>query len=232
LPEASLAVAGTVYAAVLSPQDGRKNWTDLLSGFVWALRDHAEATLIVKMPAKDAHGFHEHFDAWLTQLAPFHCRVIGLYGFLDDGEYEGLVAAADYYVNTSSAEGLCLPVMEFLSAGRPALAPAHSAMADYVSPENSYVLASSLEHNVWPHDPRELYTTMRHRLNWRSLVEAYGASFARATSAPEDYAAMAQRAKATMAAFCAADVVREKLAAALAGIGAAAAPMAALEAAE
>jgi glycosyltransferase involved in cell wall biosynthesis len=215
LPPASVCVAGIVYATVLSPQDGRKNWTDLVSGFVWALRDRADATLIVKMPAKDAIGFHEHFDAWLTQLAPFQCRVIALYGFLDDAEYEGLVSAADYVVNTSSAEGLCLPLMEFLSAGRPALAPDHSAMADYVTAENAFVLASSLEHNVWPHDPRELYTTMRHRLNWRSLTEAYEASHALAAAQDGGYAAMAQRAKTGMRAFCAADIVREKLCQAL-----------------
>lgn len=218
LPEVCVTVSGTVYAAVLSPQDGRKNWTDLVSGFVWALRDHADATLVVKMPAKDAVGFHEHFDAWLTQLAPFHCRVIGLYGFLDDAAYDGLVDAADYYVNSSSAEGLCLPIMEFLSAGRPALAPDHSAMADYVTPQNAFVLASSLEQNVWPHDPRELYTTMRHRLNWRSMVEAYEASFRRATAGDGEYDAMAQRAKSAMAAFCGANVVRRALLAALAGI--------------
>jgi glycosyltransferase involved in cell wall biosynthesis len=221
-----------VYAAILSPQDGRKNWTDLVSGFVWALRDQTGATLIVKMPAKDAHGFHEHFDGWLTQLAPFQCRVIALYGYLDDAAYENLVDAADYYVNTSSAEGLCLPLMEFLSAGRPALAPAHSAMADYITRHNAFVLQSSLEHNVWPHDPRALYKTMRHRLNWRSLADAYAASFARATAAGDDYAAMSGRAKSSMAAFCAADVVAEQLAAALAGIAPACAPVAAFGAAE
>jgi glycosyltransferase involved in cell wall biosynthesis len=192
----------------------------LVSGFVWALRDRPDATLIVKMPARDAGRFQEQFDGWLTQLAPFQCRVVAIYGFLDDAEYDSLIEAADYYVNSSSAEGLCLPLLEFLSAGRPALAPAHSAMADYITPRNAYVLGSTLEHNVWPHDPRELYRTMRHRLNWRSLADAYEQSFARATAPTDEYDAMARGAKASMAAFCAAEIVRARLAAALAPIAA------------
>jgi glycosyltransferase involved in cell wall biosynthesis len=212
LPEASLTLNGVVYVSVLSPQDGRKNWTDMVSGFVWALRDRPDATLIVKMPVKDAStGFHDHFDGWVQQLAPFRCRIIAMYAFLDDTEYEQLIRAADFYVNTSSAEGLCLPLMEFLSAGRPALAPDHSAMADYLTPENAYILASSPEHNVWPQDPRELYTTMRHRLNWQSLADAYQASHTLATEAGGGYQAMAQRARETMRDFCAAAIVREKL---------------------
>jgi glycosyltransferase involved in cell wall biosynthesis len=220
LAAARVTVSGVVYTAVLSPLDGRKNWTDLVSGFVWALRDRPDATLIVKMPRRDASGFQEQFDGWLTQLAPFQCRVVAIYGFLEDAEYDALIEATDYYVNSSSAEGLCLPLLEFLSAGRPALAPAHSAMADYITPCNAYVLGSTLEHNVWPHDPRELYRTMRHRLNWRSLADAYEQSFARATALTNEYDAMARRAKASMAEFCAAEIVRAQLAAALAPIAA------------
>jgi hypothetical protein len=216
LPEADITLDGVVYATVLSPQDGRKNWTDMVSAFALALRDRADATLILKMPLKDAsNGFHDHFDGWLQQLAPFRCRIIALYGFLDETEYQALVAAADYYVNTSSAEGLCLPLTEFLSAGRPALAPDHSAMADYITPQNAFPLASSLEQNVWPQDPRELYTTMRHRLNWQSLFDAFAASHALAADDRPGYAAMSARARASMRAFCAAAVIRGQLITAL-----------------
>jgi hypothetical protein len=86
-------------------------------------------------------------------------------------------------------------------------------MADYVSARNAFVLASGLEHNVWPHDPRELYTTMRYRLNWETLVAAYEASYALAGNG--GYAEMSQAARETMRDFCGDPVVREKLRAAL-----------------
>src|SRR5207253_2984059 len=48
-PVDALELTGVVYATVLNPFDGRKNWEDLLSGFLWALRDRADATLVIKL---------------------------------------------------------------------------------------------------------------------------------------------------------------------------------------
>ena len=43
-------------------------------------------------------------------------------------------------------------------------------MADYIDPNIAFVLQASLEHNVWPFDPRDLFTTMRYRLDWESIM--------------------------------------------------------------
>jgi hypothetical protein len=49
-----LSFSGVVYTAVFNPNDERKNFYDLLSAFVWSLRDTAEATLVVKLVHHDA----------------------------------------------------------------------------------------------------------------------------------------------------------------------------------
>ena len=136
-----------------------------------------------------------------------------IYGFLEDEEYAALVAATDFYVNASHCEGLCIPLMEFLSAGTPAIAPDHTAMADYVTPRLAYVLRSSLEHNVWPFDPRDIFTTMRYRIEWDSLEAAYRASFASADS--KRYQEMANAAHEAMRDYCSAERVQRLLAEAL-----------------
>ncbi len=215
LPECEVALGGIVYTSVFGPQDGRKNWRDLLSGFVWAFRDNPQATLFLKTPIRGGVEAYPILHSILCQFAPFKCRVVFFAGFIDDAQYRDLIRATTYYVNTSHAEGLCLPLMEFLSAGRPAVAPDHTAMADYIDTNIAFVPQASLEHNVWPFDPRDLFTTMRYRLEWESLVTAYERSFALAATDAAHYAAMSKAAQAAMRGFCTLDVVQAKLSEAL-----------------
>lgn len=201
LPLQEVQLSGVVYTSVLSPEDGRKNWHDLLSAFLWAFRDEPAATLVLKMPQKSLTALHPHFEHVMLRFAPFACRVVLVYGFLADEDYKNLVGASDYYLNTSSCEGLCIPLMEFLSAGKPAIAPKHTAMADYLNDSSAFILRSSLEHNVWPFDPRDIFTTMRHRLDWSSIEEALRNSF-KAISVDGSYDSMSVAAHKTMQLYC------------------------------
>ena len=59
-----------------------------------------------------------------------------------------------------------MPLMEFMSAGRPVIAPRHTAMADYIDESSAFIVASSPEHNVWPDDPRHhLYKPCAERIH-------------------------------------------------------------------
>lgn len=214
-PDCEVALGGVVYTSVFAPQDGRKNWQDLLSGFVWAFRDQPGATLFLKVPVRGGVEAYPILHSILSQFAPFKCRVVFFAGFLDDAQYRDLVQGSTYYVNSSHAEGLCLPLMEFLSAGRPAVAPDHTAMADYIGTDIAFVLRASLEHNVWPFDPRDLFTTMRYRLDWESLVTAFEQSYALAATDTARYAAMGEAAQTAMRKFCTQEVVQAKLSEAL-----------------
>jgi glycosyltransferase involved in cell wall biosynthesis len=211
VPEVHVPLEGVVYTSMLNPTDGRKNWHDILTAFCWAFRDVEDATLVLKMVKGDPHSYRRDLFLILSRLAPFKCRVVTMDGFLEDDEYARLMAATSFYVNASNAEGLCMPLMEFMSVGRPVIAPCHTAMADYIDDSAAFILGTSLEHNVWPNDPRHLYTTMRGRLKWDSLAAAFEQSYRVAKEAPERYAEMGSNARNIMRSYCSDAAVRERL---------------------
>ncbi len=97
--------------------------------------------------------------------------------------------------------------MEFLSAGKPALAPRHTAMADYLDERMAFVVEGALEPTCWPHDPTGMLVTHRHRLNWESLMQAFRRSHALATGEPQLYTQMSRAASRGMEAFSSLQVV-------------------------
>jgi glycosyltransferase involved in cell wall biosynthesis len=203
---------GVVYTAVLAPAAGRKNWEDLISAFCWTFRDTEEATLVLKLTGTDLGFQHVRLLMLLTKLAPFKCRVIAISGYLSDEEYAGLVAATTYYVNTSLCEGLCLPLVEFLGEGIPAIAPDNTAMADYIRDDLAFVVDSYPGiPTVWPHGDNEVNRTSYHQLNWRSLTEAYRRSFEVANHDPTRYRQMSRRAREAMQEYCGTETVRSRL---------------------
>ncbi len=214
-PPREIVLAGVVYTAIFNPMDGRKNWADLLAGFIWAFRDMPDATLILKIT------YHNPVDGLLpvlsdiAKLGSFSCRIILVHGMLADDEYAALLAATSYTVNTSTGEGQCLPLMEYMSAGRPAIAPIHSAMRDYVTPENGFPISYSQRPQAWPHDSRQAVRCVRHVISFTDLVRAYRESYFVARDQPERYRAMSAHAVASLAKFCADSVVEAQIAAVL-----------------
>ena len=208
---ARLWLDGVVYTTVLNPNDGRKNWQDMLAGFVWALRDETRATLILKLTHHDSNDAISALLEDLCKLTPFHCRVVLIDGFLSDADYQALVDVTTYAANSSYGEGQCLPLMEFMSAGKPAVTPDHTAMADYVRPTNAFLVASNPEPTHWPHDPRRLYRTLRRRIEFDTLVRAFHDSFQVAMRDPIRYRAMAEAAHLTMREHCSQSVTLHRL---------------------
>lgn len=197
-----LTLEGVVFTAVFNPYDGRKNWVDMLTAFCSAFRDTPEATLVFKL------GHHEYRDAiegmlmGLARLPVFRCRVVILHGYLEKVAYESLINATHYVVNASHGEGQCLPLMEYLSCGKPAVTPRHSAMADYIDEDVAFVVDSWLDASAWPHDPRLAYRTCRHQIDWTSLTQAYRAAYACAVNEPSRYAQMSATAIERMREHC------------------------------
>jgi glycosyltransferase involved in cell wall biosynthesis len=208
---ARLALNGVVYTSVLDPTDGRKNWFDIVTAFVWAFREVEDVTLVLKMSHSDMSHYRELLIRRLSELSPFKCRIVAIQAFLDDPTYEALIGATTYYVNASLCEGQCLPLMEFMCCGKPVIAPTHTAMADYIDEESAFVLRAGVEHNVWPNDPRQHFRALRYRIDWESLRDGYRASYEVAKSAHERYARMAEQAKSRMQAYCADTVVTRQI---------------------
>lgn len=208
-----LSVSGVVYTTVLNPADGRKNWVDLVTAFCWAFKHTENATLVLKMTHHDLEHYRVVLMTLLSRLAPFRCRVLVLHGFLEDTQYRELIRASTYYVNASSCEGLCLPLMEFLASAKPVIAPDHTAMADYLNEQLAFVLKTSLEPTCWPHDPTGMLFTHKHRLNWQSLMEAFRESHRVALKDPARYQSMSCSAYQQMQQFASLDSVCDPLAA-------------------
>lgn len=211
-------LGGIVYTSVLNPADGRKNWLDIITAYCWAFRDNPDVTLVLKMIKGDSQSYRHELFITLAQLAPFKCRIVTLDGYLEDEDYAGLIEATTYYVNASNTEGLCLPLMEFMALGKPAIAPRHTAMADYIDPSAAFIVESSPEHNVWPNDPRQRFTTMRERIHWGTLVTAYEDSYRVALEDPARYRAMGDRAADIIRDYSCDAVVKEQLRVAFEGI--------------
>jgi len=204
-------IDGVVYCAVFNPYDARKNWFDMICGFGLALRDMPDATLVLKLTHDDRSTAMHAILEDLYKIPPFQCRVIMIHGYLSDGDYEKMVAASSYTVNTSRGEGQCLPLMEFMSAGRPGISPTHTAMADYITTDNAFVLESSLEAFHWPQDPRQAYRSRRHRLNFVTVLDAYRESYRVAKEEPERYARMSRQANLDLQRHCSRDVAEARL---------------------
>ncbi|APC16782.1 glycosyltransferase [Pseudomonas frederiksbergensis] len=204
-------VDGVIYVSVFNPDDGRKNWHQLITAFCWAMRDVEDATLVLKMTQSDLSTYYVEMLTLLSQLSPFACRVVVMHGYLDDQQFARLYGAASFYVNASRCEGLCLPLMEFMACAKPVIAPAHTAMQDYIDDRVAFIVESSQEPAVWPQDTRILFRTLRHRPDWGSLKTAYQNSYRMAKEQPARYQAMSVAASERMRDYCSFTAVQKRL---------------------
>ena len=206
-----LELGGVVFTSVFNPYDGRKNWEDLLSAFCNAFADNEQATLVFKLTHKACTSAIVQMLKYLARLPLFRCRVVLLHGYLEDDQYRALVHATSFVVNASYGEGQCLPLMEYLSAGKPAIAPNHSGMSDYIDESIAFIVDSWPEATGWPHDPRFATRTCRRQISWASLRAAYLQAFSIKQNQPQIYARMATQAIEHMRLHCSREVVRQRL---------------------
>lgn len=211
LPSQLVKLSGVVYTSVLNPEDGRKNWIDLISAFCWAFKDEGDATLIVKMVHSDPESYRIKVMTHLSRLSPFKCRVLVVHGYLETEEYRRLIEVSTFYVNSSACEGLCLPLVEYLCSGKPAISPLHTAMLDYVNADMAVLVKSSTEPASFLHDPANRLRTRRYRQSWDSLVQAYQTSYQIATCEPERYRQMSLAARSGLRDFCSVERVSRTL---------------------
>ncbi len=213
-----------VYTTILNPDDKRKNWQDLLTAFLFALRDHDDATLVMKLATSHAASVREVLRFYDKLGIPHRCRIAFVTSFLSDRQMLELARASTYYLNASRAEGACLPVLDFLASGRPAIAPKHTAIADYFDEHVGFVVESHPEPCPWPHDPTGQLSTSWHRIVWSSLCDQITRSHQVARGEPATYAQLATQAQAKMRSWASREVVFAKLMAAIESIELAVAP--------
>jgi glycosyltransferase involved in cell wall biosynthesis len=203
---------GTVYTAVLSPSQEQDNWEDLVTGFCWSFGHTEDATLVLVVDDPIPATCQTRLVSLLTRLSPFKCRVLAIYGIPSADEYAALIRATAYCVNTSCASGSCRPVADFLAAGVPAIAPAHTGLSDIISADCAFVLRSVPgAPRVWPHGDQDVYRTSWHQIDWQSLVDAFRGSHALATGQPSAYLAMARSARQCALTHCSSSTIKTKI---------------------
>ncbi len=201
-PDKSARLSGVVYTSIFNPIDGRKNWTDLITGFVCALKDCDDATLLLKLITNQPEQVQRVWTFYEHLGIPHRCRVVVVADFLDDRQLLDLVRPTTFYITTTRAEGNCLPLMNYLAAGRPSISPCHTAIADYFGRDVGFVVDSHPEPTAFPHDSELRRTTTWHRLVWTSLVEQIRNSYAMAKQDYPAYQSLAENARWKMLGWC------------------------------
>lgn len=221
LPSTILTIQGLVYTSVFNLSDRRKNVEDLLSAFLLAFQNREDVTLVLKLATNPSREFHEVrlFQDIYSKLGIRHrCRIAVITDYLSDEEMVRLSQATTYYLNASRAEGACLPLQEALAAGRPALAPAHTAMSDYMDDQVGFVLETHPEPTFWPHDPERSYETYWNRIVWSHLRDQLLESARVAEYDRERYYAMGRAAQARLKHMASCDAACRALEEAIEGL--------------
>ena len=208
-------LSGVVYTSILNPIDGRKNWHDLLTGFLLALGDREDATLVIKLICNDKSQVSRVLGYYMCRDIPHRCKLVVIPGYLSDEQMLQLAGASTYYLQTTKAEGNCLPLMNYLAAGRPGISPRHSAIADYFDDAIGFVVDSHPEPSAWPHDPRLRIRTSWGRIVWPSLVEQIRESYWTVKKDRAAYRAMGDRGRRNLFAWASPESIEPRLRSAL-----------------
>ena len=219
LPSTPLTLSGLVFTSIFNLSDRRKNHLDLLSAFLLAFRDREDVTLTIKIATNPAREHHEVrlFNDMYHGLAIIHkCRLVLITDYLTDAQMSDLMRATTFYVNTSKAEGACLPLMQALAAGRPSIAPDHTSMADYMDDQVGFVPRTHHEPTHWPHDPEKRTETYWNRMVWTDLRDHMIAAAELVEDDPDRYREMSENGRARMAAYATREVAENALREALA----------------
>lgn len=204
-------LSGVVYTSIFNPRDGRKNWQDLLTGFLYALGDRADATLVLKLITSDPRAVDLLVNYYRNRDIPHRCKVVIITDYLSHEQMQCLAQASTYYYQTTRAEGNCLPLMDYLAAGRPGVSPLHSAIGDYFDRSLGFVVESHPEPCAWPHDRRLRLRATWGRIVWPDLVRQLRQSYQVATENLVAYRAMAERARERMAQWASIEIVWRRL---------------------
>ncbi len=207
----TLDTSGVVYSSVFNPDDGRKNWQDLLNGFLYALADKPDATLILKLITRRAEAARQVINYYINRDVPHTCRVGFIVDFLSDEKMVQLASASTYYLQTTKAEGNCLPLMNYMASGRPGVSPNHSAMSDYFDHNVGFVVDSHPEPAAWPHDSQLRLRTTWGRIVWPSVQQQVRRSYEVATSDIKAYHALALEGRQRMQNWASFETVERRI---------------------
>jgi glycosyltransferase involved in cell wall biosynthesis len=124
-----------VFISVLNPFDRRKCITSMLKGFADAVTSGVDAYLVIKLVIDN-----EHTRIWnINEILSAHyslsidCnRIYFVADYFSDENLNILLSMADFYLCTSSAETLNIPLISSMSLGIPSVSTRGTAMGTYL----------------------------------------------------------------------------------------------------
>lgn len=177
------------YLTIINPWDKRKNIENIISSFAEFSRKNQEALLIVKLIIDNSRTNLVNINEILsTKLGSSDGikspNIIFISENLTNIQMRTLMQSVEYYYCLSNAEGQNLPVLEAMSVGTVPVSVAHTAMADYIREDNSFIIKSKLE--VAPTDSNASNNSAMHwyKPNLRSAISALEKSY---NALPSDY---------------------------------------------
>jgi hypothetical protein len=209
-----LALSGIVFTSIFNPFDGRKNWGDLLTGALRAFKDNSDVTIVLKLvvtpqakpAAMDAiQNVYQHFNDG------HRCRLVIIADYLTEQQMLDLTRGSAFYFSASRAEGACLPLQDYLAAGRPGIAPYHTAMMDYFDGDVGFVVESSIEPVAWPHDPAQIFETTWARISQGSLQDCLQSAYKMMKSDPIAYRRLGERGRERMRKYASGAALRSRI---------------------
>ncbi|WP_197277026.1 glycosyltransferase [Sphingomonas profundi] len=194
----------TIFVTVLNVHDYRKQIRPMLQGFAEFSRSRPDALLLVKSstPARGVQPINSFllaeqiFDVGELSRPLVSDRVWITDDVLTRTEMDDLYDVAGFYVCTSHAEGQNLPLLEAMGRGVVPVSVDHTAMADYVRPDNAVPIRSHRR----PFDKRlsRRYGMFGLETHFVDPADVRAALAAAMALPPGDYAARAAAANATV----------------------------------
>ena len=168
----------TVFISVLNPFDRRKQFPMMIRAFLENVAKHQNAVLIVKLIIDNEGTTLPNIQEILRGLYDCHGsteNIIFIGAQMSDEEMAGLNSSADFYLCTSSTEGLNLPLIEAMSVGVIPVSTSATAMGDYIDPSVAIVVEHAKMMTDGPyHFLHERLATSHFPPVFESLVEGLG----------------------------------------------------------
>ena len=196
----------SVFVTVANPGDLRKNLPAIIDGFSLAAQRKPGLALIFKATIESSI---ESVRTIISETLPKRygeqektfgdISPTGVYILaerLSDDDLVALQASSDFYLSAAFAEGQNLPLQEAMSVGTVPIAPANTAMADYIFPDNAIVVPFRMRRA--PQCFESAYGLSAIETPWISSEAVAAAVEAAAAESPQQRAARGQAAWETI----------------------------------
>ncbi len=209
----------TVYVAVFNPFDHRKDPATLMHAFAeFSRQAKTPVALVVKLSVapgrSDLRQLVENGKLpsdFLADMRGFACdNIVLMSASLSRAELTALYQRADFFVSSTRAEGQNLPLLEAMQCGTPAIAPFHTAMNDYLTPDVAIKIQSTV---VKVPSAKPMNYHFSEGMHWyhSSVNDVFKALVSSSQLSNASYSAMAEQGKAKVASIYSAERVSKQI---------------------